>query len=36
MFEPQLEIEIYKLHKQFANRSNENELSFQNLKEFSS
>jgi uncharacterized protein YktA (UPF0223 family) len=38
MFEPQFEIEIYKLHKRVAYRSNEKdlELSFQILNEFSS
>ena len=36
MFEPQVEIEIYTLHKRFANHSKEKELSFQNRQEFSS
>jgi hypothetical protein len=36
MFEPQFEIEIYKLHKRVALRSKEKELCFQNLQEFSS
>ena len=35
MFETQLEIEIYRLHKRFAYRSKEKELSFQNRQEFS-
>ena len=33
MFEPQVEIEIYTLHKRFAYISKEKELSFQNLQE---
>ena len=36
MFEPQVKIEIYILHKRFAYRSKEKERSFQNLQEFSS
>jgi hypothetical protein len=36
MFEPQVEIEMYTLHKRFAYRSKEKELSFENLQEFSS
>ena len=36
MFEPQVEIEIYTLHKRVANRSKEEEFSFENLQEVSS
>jgi hypothetical protein len=36
MFEPQLEIEMYRLHKRVAYCSKEKELRFQNLQEFSS
>ena len=36
MFEPQVEIEIYTLHKPVAYISKEKELSFQNLQEVSS
>ena len=36
MFEPKVEIEIYILHKRFAYRSKEKELSFQYLQEVSS
>ena len=36
MFEPQYEIEIYTLHRCVAYCSNDKELNFQNLKEFSS
>jgi hypothetical protein len=36
MFELQFEIEINTLHERIAKRSNGKELSFQNLKEFSS
>ena len=36
MFEPQLELEIYTLHKRVAYRSKEKEFSFDNLQEFSS
>ena len=36
MFEPQVQIEIYTVHKRFANSSKEKELSFQNLQEVSS
>jgi hypothetical protein len=36
MFEPQVEIEIYTLHKRVANPSKENEFSFENLQEVSS
>jgi hypothetical protein len=36
MFEPQFEIEIYKLHKRVAYRSKEKGLSFQDLQECSS
>ena len=36
MFEPQVEIEIYKLHKRVAYYSKGKELSFQNRQEFSS
>ena len=33
MFQPQVEIEIYTLHKRVANSSKEKKLSFQNLQE---
>ena len=36
MFEPQVELEIYTLHKRVAYRSKEKEFSFDNLQEFSS
>ena len=36
MFDPQVEIEIYILHKRVAYYSKEKELIFQNLQEFSS
>jgi hypothetical protein len=36
MFEPQVEIEIYTLHKRVGYRSKENEFSFENLQELSS
>ena len=36
MFEHQVEIEIYTLHKRFSYRSKDKELSFQNRQEFSS
>ena len=36
MFEPQVEIELYILHKRVANRSKEKEFSFENLQEVSS
>ena len=36
MFEPQVGIEIYTLHKRVANRSKEKEFSFENLQEVSS
>ena len=36
MFEPQVQIEIYTLHKRVANRSKEKEFSFVNLQEVSS
>ena len=35
VFEPHLEIEMYRLHKRVAYFSKEKELSFQNLQEFS-
>ena len=35
VFEPHLEIEMYRLHKRVAYCSKEKELSFQNLQEFS-
>ena len=36
MFEPQVELEIYTLHKRVEHRSKEKEFSFDNLQEFSS
>ena len=36
MFEAQVEIEIYTLHKRVAYRSKEKEFSLENLQEFSS
>ena len=36
MFDPQVEIEIYTLHKRVASRSKEKEFSFENLQEVSS
>ena len=34
MFERQIQIEIYTLHTRVADRSNDQELGFQNLQEF--
>ena len=36
MFEPQVEIELYILHKRVANRSKEKEFSIENLQKVSS